>query len=243
MTRKLILSATVAALVLISVPVHAASISNGGFEANPVVLTSWNKLGSALSLDFQPSEGFNHALIDTTTGATIPSSLEGVGALDLSPNTLSSIGSPGTLTRGSAIWQNGVVVNAGDILKFDLNFLTDVATQTLPSPNGFAFFSWSSGSTNGAVKLVDFTAGSLVNSNTQFDLETGYVTYMHTFAASGTYRLGFGVADEGTSPTLNSVIFVDNVRFVPLPAAAWMALPLIGGLGVTQIIRRRRLAM
>jgi len=28
---------------------------------------------------------------------------------------------------------------------------------------------------------------------------------------------------------------------VPLPAAAWMALPLLGGLGITQIIRRRRL--
>ena len=29
---------------------------------------------------------------------------------------------------------------------------------------------------------------------------------------------------------------------VPLPAAAWMALPLLGGLGVTQLIRRKQLA-
>jgi len=32
------------------------------------------------------------------------------------------------------------------------------------------------------------------------------------------------------------------VTIVPLPAAAWMAVPLLGGLGVTQLIRRRRLA-
>ena len=30
---------------------------------------------------------------------------------------------------------------------------------------------------------------------------------------------------------------------VPLPAAAWMAFPLFGGLGVTQLIRRRKLAV
>lgn len=42
--------------------------------------------------------------------------------------------------------------------------------------------------------------------------------------------------------TLNSFSVQTTATVVPLPAATWMALPLLGGLGVTQLIRRRRLA-
>ena len=41
---------------------------------------------------------------------------------------------------------------------------------------------------------------------------------------------------EGLTPAATSTLIV------PLPAAAWMAVPLLGGLGVTQLVRRKRLA-
>jgi len=34
----------------------------------------------------------------------------------------------------------------------------------------------------------------------------------------------------------------EAISVVPLPAAAWMAVPMLGGLGITQLVRRRRLA-
>ena len=53
-----------------------------------------------------------------------------------------------------------------------------------------------------------------------------------------TFKVLNAVAGEG-----GEIAGLDNVRYsmVPVPAAAWMALPLLVGLGITQSLKRKRL--
>jgi hypothetical protein len=52
--------------------------------------------------------------------------------------------------------------------------------------------------------------GQFVNSPSVYDESTGYKTYTYTFAQSGTYRIGFGVVDEGDRIG-ESALLVDDV--------------------------------
>jgi len=90
---------------------------------------------------------------------------------------------------------------------------------------------------------VDFqimSGGQLVDKVT-FNPSTTRFAWMGWEVASGFDEI---VIDATATVNTNETIRIDNLRFevVPLPAATWMALPLLGGLGVVQLIRRRRLA-
>ncbi len=143
--------------------------------------------------------------------------------------------------EGSAI-KKTITVDAGDVLSFDWNFLTDVTESDRSSfYNDFAFFTLSQ--TVG--KLAD-TYSTLLESLSDFPRETGFSTYQHTFTAAGTYTLSFGVADVGDG-SVRSGLLVDNVVIshsstptsIPEPTAA-LGLLSFGAFGFGLRLLRQR---
>jgi len=101
---------------------------------------------------------------------------------------------------------------------------------------------------------LGFGAFALPNRK-QFNGTWTFTTSLGTDTLNQNFNVGYsflgwvGTAGE----TLNSISYNEggialdnlvayNAAPVPLPAAAWMAVPLLGGFGVTQLVRRRRLA-
>ena len=207
----------------------ASTITNGSFES----FFGWSAIGNVSTVysafGSGPTHGVAQALLTTDTGSVSDSSLETF--LGLTPGMLDVLGN-GDATVGSAIKQD-ISVQAGEILTFDWNFLTD---ETLPTPppyyHDFAFYSI----VPATIELAD-AFDPLVGSSTSFNGETGYSTKSFIFAATGTYTLGFGVANSGGDTLFDSALLVDNVSVVPVPPA----LLLLGsGLAGLAVLRRRR---
>lgn len=201
---------------------HAVPL-NGGFESG---LDDWGDIGVAQTIDSSigsgPTEGAFQAFVVTDPLTTAGDVLGFFGP----PVSFSGISS--FSDSGSAIKQN-VVVNAGDILTFDFNYLTDDRYD-------FAFFV----ADQEAIFLADwFDTG--IGSSTPFRDETGYLPYTYTFLTSGAQTIGFGVINE-FDPRYQSALLIDNVAIttittVPLPAA----LPLmLSGLGMLGFVARRQ---
>ena len=116
----------------------------------------------------------------------------------------------GNVTSGSAIKQTVTAV-AGQTLTFSWNFATDELDQPVVF-NDFGF-----------VTIVDDNVsdtcnktGSWILANSQFmTVQTGYMTFSHTFTSSGTCVLGFGVTDVQDN-IVESTLFVDAVRMAVL---------------------------
>lgn len=207
----------------------ASTITNGSFES----FFGWDAIGNAStqysSFGSGPTHGVAQALITTGTGSVSASSLETF--LGLTPGMLNFLGN-GIATAGSAIKQD-ISAQAGDIIAFDWNFLTNETSPTVPPyvPD-FAFYSIAPV----AIELAD-AFDPLVGSSTSFNGETGYSTHAFTFSATGTYTLGFGVVHGGGDTLYDSALLVDNVSAVPVPPA----LLLLGsGLAGLAVLRRSR---
>jgi hypothetical protein len=127
--------------------------------------------------------------------------------LGLSANQLSNL----FVTEGSAIKQT-ITANAGDVLSFYWNFLTD-EDATNVDYSDFAFFTLN----NTLYRLADIKSSFPVNpSFSHLAKETGYQPYTITISVSGNYILGFGVVDVdktgGGDNTINSALLVDNIK-------------------------------
>lgn len=195
-----------------------AEIVNGGFESG--VFSPWLTIGDANVQDAlysPPSEGDYQALMTADFAATagdvelfldlFPGSLQ-----DLIPGGVPSIGT------GSAI-SIDIIASAGDVLKFDWNFLTNEAVAPNATAPDFSF--WSLSNEQGAVVLATPFSPSFFSSSTSFSFETGYSTSSYTILNDGTYRLGFGVMNAGDDGG-NSGLLIDNVTLasaVPEPAS------------------------
>ena len=200
----------------------ASTITNGSFESG---FLGWDTIGNVAvkggPFKSGPTHGAAQALITTRVASQPDSTLE--TWLGLAPGMLDVLGN-GDATVGSAIKQD-ISVQAGQILTFDWNFLTNDFYLD------FAFYSIAPA----AIELAD-TFDPLVSSSTIFDEETGYSTESFIFAATGTYTLGFGVVHVGDE-AVNSGLLVDNVSAVPVPPA----LLLLGsGLAGLAVLKRRR---
>ena len=188
--------------------VHTSSIENGGFETGD--FRDWNTIGDTSieteDLGIFPSEGTYQALITNgysdAGGSVIDSDLEEF--LDLTPGSLDHL-VHGDATEGSFIKQT-FTVEAGDVVSFDWNFLTnehtpdttynDTAFLTL---NGFAY------------ELADTGAHFVHASHVdQFEQQTGTQNLEFTINTAGTYTIGFGVVDVGDD-TVDSGLAIDNV--------------------------------
>ena len=187
-------------------------LENGGFETG--TFSSWQTIGdtSIQTAEFgiEPSQGDFQALIvngaSVAGGSVIDSDLEAF--LELNPGILDNLGN-GDVTEGSAIKQT-FTANAGDILTFDWNFLTNEATPDVTF-NDFAFFSI----TPFTQELADTASPIFVDTLAEgFAQETGLQTTSVAISESGTFTLSFGVADISDNIT-DSALLVDNIQINP----------------------------
>ena len=188
-------------------------IENGGFETG--TFSNWRTIGdtSVETADFgiAPSEGTFQALLTTgandSGGSVVDSDLENF--LELSSGVLDNLGN-GNATEGSGIKQT-FTAEAGDILTFDWNFLTNEGEQSFF--NDFAFFSISPFT----LELADTGASLFETFAEGFDdsvLETGYQSVSVAISEAGTYTLNFGVVDV-EDDAVDSGLLVDNIQVLP----------------------------
>ncbi|MCA9167343.1 MAG: lamin tail domain-containing protein [Planctomycetales bacterium] len=180
-----------------------AGYPNLGFEAGD--LSDWSTSGivrvAASSEGVAAPQGNFQSLISATEEATGRFGLETF--LGLQRGQLDTVGQV-TVTRGSGI-KRTVHVEANSVLEFDWNFVTD--EPSLGGSQDFAFLSVSPG--NELIVLGDVSSAEDL-SNSEFDRESGYRTYQHTFAEAGDFTIGWGVVNE-SNRFLNSGLFVDNL--------------------------------
>ncbi|MEC4811698.1 MAG: hypothetical protein SAK29_00175 [Scytonema sp. PMC 1069.18] len=183
-----------------------STIINGSFENSD--FTGWTTIGktSIETPEFgtHPTEGDFQALL-STGGATFSDEII-EEFLGLEAGSLDNFGN-GDVVEGSAIRQT-FMANAGDIVTFNWNFLTNEGAQIFPF-NDFSFVSISSLS-----ELADTTFSPFVTSlTTQFFEETDFQTFSFTIPTTGTYTLGIGVVDVNDN-TIDSGLLVDNVTLL-----------------------------
>lgn len=128
--------------------------------------------------------------------------------------------------EGSAFQLSLGMLNAGDVITFDYNFLTD---EVQPGAhNDFAFFTLG---LPGNTPVIADTFSSLLHPSTgqgnPFVLETGYQTFSITINIAGMYNLGFGVVD-GTTTDVPSALLLDNIQLFQVPEPSILALALVG---------------
>ena len=136
--------------------------------------------------------------------------------LGLALGALTGLGN-GTATEGAVITAS-FTLDAGDVLSFDFNFLTD----EIPAPgavNDFAFVALT-GPNGNLVFLAELadTQEPLTASDTSFVDETGFASFASSDVAPittpGTYQLAIGVVDVDDT-VFDSGLLVDNVTVTP----------------------------
>ena len=185
-----------------------SAIDNGSFETGD--FRDWNTIGDTSietdDLGIFPSDGEHQALITNgfsdAGGSVSDSDLEEF--LDLASGSLDGLVG-GNATEGSVIKQE-FTVEAGDIVSFDWNFLTNEATPSFTF-NDTAFLSVSGFTFELADTEATFVDASGVD---RFNEQTGTQTLTFSIAAAGTYTIGFGVVDV-TDEIVDSGLIIDNV--------------------------------
>lgn len=179
-----------------------------GFETGNFI--NWNTIGDAsietAAFGSIPSQGTFQALITNDVGSVSDSELENF--LGLNPGSIDGFGN-GDANEGSALRLKPITVNAGDVLSFDFNFLTDELTPD----STFEDFAFVSITPNVLSQLAD-TNSSFLLSPTGFREETDYDTFTYQFPTGGTYLVGIAVVDV-EDELLESALLVDNLRVVP----------------------------
>ena len=190
-----------------------SGIANGSFETGD--FRDWNTIGDTSietgDLGIFPTEGIHQALI-TNGFSDAGGSVEDLDLeefLDLAPGSLDGLVG-GNATEGSAIKQT-FTVEAGDVVSFDWNFLTNEATPE-PTFNDTAFLS-----VNGFTLELADTGENFINASNvdQFNEQTDTQTLTFSIAAAGTYTIGFGVVDV-TDEIVDSGLVIDNVAIQSL---------------------------
>ncbi len=171
-----------------------------------------------------PTEGSFRALLSDASRSVSGPSLE--SALGLAPGSLfsargscnASLPPSQQVVEGSAIVQT-FTTGGGQNLAFDASFLAEEARNGNLSYNDFAFVVLS-----GASSVIFDTFSPmgiglnlnipLINLNVPF--EAGYQTFVYDVSAPGNDSIDFGVVDV-KGPHVNTVLRVDNLRFVPEP--------------------------
>lgn len=239
-----LLASILSLVTFAALPVQAA-ITNPGFEDSPA-LTGWNTHGSNVvqmdsTIGVSPIDGTYQALLST-----------GIGAPGASPITTGSmetiLGLPsGTLdlfslnftTEGSVMTQT-FSANAGDMLSFNWNFLTDELPFEIDF-NDYGFYTLTN-VTSPIVSLGD-TFSPLNPLVGGFAQETGYSLISLTLPATGLYTLGFGIVDVGDY-VVDTGLLIDGVQLTaanvaaPEPSSVALMASGLAGLGYW---RRRQL--
>jgi hypothetical protein len=250
-------------------PVAAkAAILNGGFENG---FSQWQTLGDTAIVTSasgsSPVEGTFQAFLSTAFDEVIRIDANGnlihagnaVNAFNITGTTESLEGFLGTSSflgnsfdrlatanpiEGSAIKQT-FIANAGEILSFTFNFLTDelVGSDADLNFNDYAFVSLKSDSDTLFFPLADTATSPFSKaSNTTFFEEIGFQSFSYAVPTTGQYTLGIGIVDVG-EPTVISGLLIDQVsqkslKNVPETSSP-LGLLLLGVLGTVVMLKSR----
>ena len=186
------------------------TIQNGSFEEGD--FREWRTIGDTSietgDLGIFPSDGTYQALLSTgysDAGASVID-LDLEEFLDLAPGSLDGLVG-GDAIEGSVIKQT-FTAEAGDIVSFDWNFVTNEDTPSAEF-NDTAFLAI----TGFTLELAD-TQANFVPGVDQFTEQTGTQTLTISFSEAGTYTIGFGVVDFGDD-AVDSGLVVDNIQQFP----------------------------
>jgi filamentous hemagglutinin family protein len=185
-----------------------------GFETGD--FTRWTTTGNArietATFGSGPTEGTYQARITSAIGSVSQSQVETF--LEVANGTLNSLGN-GSVTQGSAM-QSTFTAQAGDVVSFQWNFLTDELDQSVVY-NDFGLITLTSASTS---TLVVRNQSSFVPTTAVgFDGQTGFKTFSTSVPNSGTYKLGLGVVDV-SDMVVASALLVDNVSITTTTATS-----------------------
>ncbi|MGH8102652.1 MAG: PEP-CTERM sorting domain-containing protein [Chthoniobacterales bacterium] len=230
--------AVIAALTLLSLPfesAHATLIE--GFENG---LTHDSTVGDAsIQLSYfgiDPTQATHQLALSTINFLSDPgyTPISGSSSAASAVAIANFLGIPtGTIRDGLVAGQEGAAfqinlgtLNAGDVITFDYNFLTD---EVQPGAhNDFAFYTLG---LPGNTPIVADTFSGLLHPTTgmgnPFVLETGYHGFSITIGTAGMYTLGIGVVD-GTTTDVPSALLLDNIQLLPVPEPSTLALALVG---------------
>ncbi|MDJ0678002.1 MAG: pre-peptidase C-terminal domain-containing protein [Calothrix sp. MO_167.B42] len=189
----------------INIAIGLTGDENGGFETGD--FTAWENIGdtSIQTAEFGtvPTQGNFQALLTTGAGSVSDTTLENF--LGLNFGDIDNISNEDA-TEGSAL-QRTITVEAGDILSFDFNFLTNEGTPTFFNDFGFVSII-----PNSLSELAD-TNNFFVLSPTEFFEETDYNNFTFEFSEAGTYTVGIGVVDL-IDNIVDSGLLVDDFKIV-----------------------------
>lgn len=216
-------------LGIAGVPSQAMALSglkNGGFETGS--FKGWKTTGNTsietAAFGSGPTEGTFQALLSTGEPTVPDSSLESF--LGLEAGSLDNLADA---TAGSAIKQK-FKANAGDILTFDWNFLTNESTGTFYNDVAFVSLGLLS-------ELADTTFPILIDSLTPFNQETGFQSFSYKIPTSGTYTLGIGITDVRDT-IVDSGLLVDKVKLTSVPEpASTLGLLAFGAIGACSVLK------
>lgn len=177
-------------------------IAQNSVSAANINLTTWDTFGDG---SLSPNQALlsNDAIQNDDFDLGLPSgsfNFSGVPAGDNFTGDLENflglvdgtLDQEGEAYEGSAI-KTSLTVQAGDILTFNWNFLTNETASILqPNRGRFQDFSFLQVGNN-LIKLAN--VNQIIAVSNPFDGETGSQTYNHTFTQSGTLTVAFGIAD------------------------------------------------
>ncbi|OAI41930.1 hypothetical protein AYO41_01265 [Verrucomicrobia bacterium SCGC AG-212-E04] len=198
-----------------------------------------------------PPFGGNFQLLLTTFNATDGPGLSGTNAIAV--NGAGGLTSQLGLPAGTITFAGAIPVGTGSAYQLTLGALV-VGQQVgfsydfLTSEGGHPDFAFAAlqNTTTGVVTYIAFAnanqGGLVVSPSPNFNLETGYLTLAGiNVNVAGNYVLSIGVADANNT-SIASGLLIDNITVSVIPEPSTLALALVGIVGVTGFIRRRRLA-
>jgi hypothetical protein len=199
------------------------ALDNAGFESGD--FKGWLTIGESVvetaAFGSGPSEGTFQVVLSTAGPVEAPEDSTGYAVsaseleifLQLPSGRLDEIGT-GPAIEGSAI-KRTFAANAGDVLSFDWNFLTNEYTilDEPDSPptdynNDFAFVSITE------VSQLSDTFSMFIFSISDYMSETGFDTFFFPITTTGAFSLGIGVVDVGDEE-IPSALLIDNFLLNP----------------------------
>ena len=205
---------------------------SGGFNGSEATSGDVGIRGTYFTI--APTQGTKQVLMTTINNTSDPGYTNQSGSNAVTVATIGTfLGESPSLIRdgtatgfeGSAFTISLGTLNAGDVVTFNYDFLTD-EDPSGTHHNDFAFWELNSGT----IHVFADTASSLHPtdaSNSVFALETGYHTVTINITTTGTYTLGIGVMDATTADNPSGVL-IDNIQVTPVPEPTTIAFSIAG---------------
>ena len=244
----------IAAAIFTLVPAGRAATVEG-FESN--VLAPGSTLGDASIrtpnyFGISPTEGTHELLLTTInstsdsqapesgTNATTPPAIAafvGSGSVGFLRNSRPGQTPAATGREGSAYKIDLGALNVGDVISFDINFLTSDFVPGGDSTADFAFYTLNGATDNVSVIADSNDAVTAFGNGSPFNLQTGYQTITINITTAGNYTLAIGVMDAGDTAGVSGLL-VDNISVAPIPEPSTVGLGLAGAVLLVALRRR-----